>query len=123
MSQRLVRAIRASPNQRIHATGTGSTVSPGWLHSTTESGLLGLHHFREVREFFDQRVPTKSSLNDDGGSACSGAPILALQQLDLLVQQILRQFVTVNGRTKENENKCGAEKERKNEFEIKIAYV
>lgn len=55
--------------------------------------LLRLGHRRDRRELLHHRVVPERALDCEGGVACLDTAVLALQQFDLLVQQILRQLI------------------------------
>lgn len=69
---------------------------------TSIQSFLRLDHLGDMRELFDELVPAKSSLDGDGRFARSRAAIFAFEQLDLLLQQVLRQFVTGGKEEKRN---------------------
>lgn len=57
--------------------------------------LLRLGHRRNRRELLHHRVVPEGALDREGGVACLDTAVLALQQFDLLVQQILRQLIRI----------------------------
>lgn len=57
--------------------------------------LLRLGHRRNRRELLHHRVVPEGALDREGGVSCLDTAVLALQQFDLLVQQILRQLIRI----------------------------
>lgn len=57
--------------------------------------LLRLGHRRDRRELFQQCVPAEGALNRQRRVPRLYAAVLPLQHLDLLVEQILRQLVSI----------------------------
>lgn len=57
--------------------------------------LLRLGHRRNRCELLHHRVVPEGALDREGGVACLDTAVLALQQFDLLVQQILRQLIRI----------------------------
>lgn len=57
--------------------------------------LLRLGHRRNGRELLHHGVVPERALDREGGVTCLDTAVLALQQFDLLVQQILRQLIRI----------------------------
>lgn len=55
-------------------------------------------HCCDVSKLFQQRIPAERTLNRQRCIACFHTAVLSFQHLDLLVQQVLRQFVPANKR-------------------------
>lgn len=68
------------------------------VQSATEPTLIGFGHGRDGGEFASHRIMTERSL-DDARRIVGSSPsaVFALQQFDLLVQEILRHLVHIHG--------------------------
>lgn len=73
--------VLAHADQRLHAAAVGDA-------------LVGLGHGGDGRELLHHLVVPEGALDDHGGLPSAHTAVLPLEQLDLLVQQVLRQFVT-----------------------------
>ena len=60
------------------------------LLQMTIQAFFRFHHFGDVRKLLDQLVATEAALDGDGRFARPRTTIFTLQQLDLLLQKILR---------------------------------
>uniref|UniRef100_A0A182MEY2 Uncharacterized protein n=1 Tax=Anopheles culicifacies TaxID=139723 RepID=A0A182MEY2_9DIPT len=65
------------------------------LLNPTAHAFLRLGHSRDRGELLHHRIVAEGALNRKGCVPCLHSTVLALQQFDLLVQQILRQFIPV----------------------------